>query len=51
MSDTDASGLWPKADTLAAGDEELVTPDPRSTSNEDGHLEDDDWHARHPEDP
>ena len=27
MSDTDASGLWPNPDTLAAGDEELVVPE------------------------
>jgi hypothetical protein len=71
VSDTDHSGLWPKPDTLAAGDEELpVEPyngmswdeertspselpiiNKRSTSDEDGHLEDDDWHERHPEDP
>ena len=54
MPDTDPSGLWPKADTLAAGDEELlIEPDPPHGPREadSGWREDDDWHTRHPEDP
>lgn len=52
---------WPDAETLAAGDEELERepfpvdissteiPDRCSTSDDDGHLEWDDWIARHPD--
>lgn len=52
---------WPDAETLAAGDEELErepypamdtwipTIDRRASSDDDGHLEWDDWIARHPD--
>lgn len=51
---------WPDAETLAAGDEDLeVEPfpvsgmpdilDPRETDDSDGHLEFDDWIAKHPD--
>lgn len=46
MSDPD---LWPDADTLAAGDEDEAVDTREFGDLEDGHLEADDYFARHPD--
>lgn len=51
---------WPDAETLTAGDEDkvrdieadILSPeilDPRETDDDDGHLEESDWLAKHPD--